>query len=188
MWASRRLTTLQASKAWHRDNSTVFRRNLLSWVQQAELVSVSRASCLETESSSIYSVDRQNQPFPLHKKSLLFWKAMFKFRLKIKVKKKKKNSVAWVCVRTYLPSDRRMSTKLMPTFADRGCHVVSVTDPYGRILAFLARSRYFFFQVVPQLYSRGYVDPVLDPLLLIKPGSARNRSRASGSVARNSDH
>jgi hypothetical protein len=24
----------------------------------------------------------------------------------------------------------------MPTFADRGCHAVSVTDPYGRILRF----------------------------------------------------
>jgi hypothetical protein len=31
----------------------------------------------------------------------------------------------------------------LPTFADRGCHVVSVTDPYGRILGFLDRSRYF---------------------------------------------
>jgi hypothetical protein len=28
-------------------------------------------------------------------------------------------------------------------FADRGCHVVSVTDPYGRILGFLDSSRYF---------------------------------------------
>jgi hypothetical protein len=28
-------------------------------------------------------------------------------------------------------------------FADRGCHVVSVTGPYGRILGFLDRSRYF---------------------------------------------
>jgi hypothetical protein len=27
--------------------------------------------------------------------------------------------------------------------ADRGCHMVSVTDPYGRILDFLDRSRYF---------------------------------------------
>jgi hypothetical protein len=27
--------------------------------------------------------------------------------------------------------------------ADRGCHVVSVTDPYGRILGFLDRSCYF---------------------------------------------
>jgi hypothetical protein len=38
-------------------------------------------------------------------------------------------------------------------FADRGCHVVSVTDPYGRILGFLDRNRYFFYQVAPQLYS-----------------------------------
>jgi hypothetical protein len=28
-------------------------------------------------------------------------------------------------------------------FADRGCHVVSVTNPYGRILDFLDRSLYF---------------------------------------------
>jgi hypothetical protein len=28
-------------------------------------------------------------------------------------------------------------------FADRGCHLVSVTDPYDRILDFLDRSRYF---------------------------------------------
>jgi hypothetical protein len=31
----------------------------------------------------------------------------------------------------------------LPTFADKGCHVVSVTDPYGRILGFLDRSLYF---------------------------------------------
>jgi hypothetical protein len=40
-------------------------------------------------------------------------------------------------------SDRRLSEKRLPTSADRGCHVVSVTDPYGRILGFLNRSRYF---------------------------------------------
>jgi hypothetical protein len=28
----------------------------------------------------------------------------------------------------------------VPTFADRGCHVVSVTDPYSRILGFLDRA------------------------------------------------
>jgi hypothetical protein len=48
---------------------------------------------------------------------------------------------------------------LVPTLADRGCHVVSVTDPHGRIIDFLDRSRYFFFQVAPQLYSRAWVDP-----------------------------
>jgi hypothetical protein len=28
----------------------------------------------------------------------------------------------------------------VPTFADRGCHMVSVTDPYSRILGFLGRN------------------------------------------------
>jgi hypothetical protein len=37
------------------------------------------------------------------------------------------------------PSDRRLLAKLVPTFADRGSHVVSVMDPYGRILDFLDR-------------------------------------------------
>jgi hypothetical protein len=32
------------------------------------------------------------------------------------------------------------------------------------------------------------MDPVTDPLLLRKSSSAGNRTRASGSVARNSDH
>jgi hypothetical protein len=54
---------------------------------------------------------------------------------------------------SYRPSDRRLSAKLVSTFADRGCHVVSVPDPYGSILCFLDRSRYFFFQVASQLYS-----------------------------------
>jgi hypothetical protein len=29
----------------------------------------------------------------------------------------------------YRPTDRRLSAKLVPTFADRECHVVSVNDP-----------------------------------------------------------
>jgi hypothetical protein len=59
--------------------------------------------------------------------------------------------------------------------------------PYARNLEFIDRSRYVFFQVASQLYSRGWVDPVPD-LLLRKSGSSRNRTRTSGSVARNSDH
>jgi hypothetical protein len=51
----------------------------------------------------------------------------------------------------YQPSDRRLSAKLVPTSADRECHAVSVTDPYGFILSFLDQSRYFFFQAVHQL-------------------------------------
>jgi hypothetical protein len=40
----------------------------------------------------------------------------------------------------YRPSDRRLSAKLVTNFADRGCHVVSVTEPYGRNLGFLDRA------------------------------------------------
>jgi hypothetical protein len=86
------------------------------------------------------------------------------------------------------PSDRRLLAKLVPTFADRGCQVVSTTDPYGLILAFLNRCCYFFFQEAPQLYSRGYVDPVPDPLVLRKSSNAGNRTWTYGSAARNSDH
>jgi hypothetical protein len=65
--------------------------------------------------------------------------------------------------------------------------MVSVTDPYGGILGFLDRSRNFFIQVAPQLYSRGWVDPVPDPPLR-KSGSDGNKTRASGSVAKNTYH
>jgi hypothetical protein len=44
----------------------------------------------------------------------------------------------------YQPSNRRLSAKIVPTFADIGCHVVSITDPYDRILGFLDRRRSFF--------------------------------------------
>jgi hypothetical protein len=70
----------------------------------------------------------------------------------------------------------------LPTFVDRGRHVVIVMGTYGRILGFLDRSRYYLFQVTPQLYSRGWVDSVPNPLLLRKCVSAGNRNRTSGSV------
>jgi hypothetical protein len=55
----------------------------------------------------------------------------------------------------YRPIDRRLSAKLVPTFAGRGCRVVSATDSHGRILGFLDRNYFYFFQVAQQLYSRG---------------------------------
>jgi hypothetical protein len=58
----------------------------------------------------------------------------------------------------------------------RGCRAVSEADPYGRNFDFLDRSRYFFFQVVPQFYSWGWVDSVTDQLLLRKSGSAGQRT------------
>jgi CBS-domain-containing membrane protein len=48
-----------------------------------------------------------------------------------------------VRVRT-IPTERPpLVGEVLTTFADKGCHVVSVADPYGRILGFLDRCRYF---------------------------------------------
>jgi hypothetical protein len=94
--------------------------------------------------------------------------------------------MAWV--REWTLQTERLSAKLVPTFADIGCHVVSVKDPYSRILAFLDQSRYIFFQVAPQLYSRGWVDPFQIHYFsanLVVPGIEPG---ASGYVARNSDY
>jgi hypothetical protein len=44
-------------------------------------------------------------------------------------------------------------------------------------LSFLDWSHYFFFPVAPLLCSWVWVDPISDPLLLIKSGSAGNRPR-----------
>jgi hypothetical protein len=41
-----------------------------------------------------------------------------------------------------------LSAKLEPTFEDRGCHVVSVADPYGRILGFLDRSQLPYSDII----------------------------------------
>jgi hypothetical protein len=64
--------------------------------------------------------------------------------------------------------------------------VVSVTDPYGRILDFLDRSLYFSSK---QLLSCTHEDEwTLFQTHYFFSGSAGNRTRASGSVAKNSDH
>jgi hypothetical protein len=82
-------------------------------------------------------------------------------------------------------TERLLSAKLVPTFSDEG---VSRSQHGGFPTAcFLDQSHYFFFQVAPQLYSWGWVDPVPDPLLR-KSGKAGDRTRTSGYVARNSDH
>jgi hypothetical protein len=113
----------------------------------------------------------------------LFWTGSYSVRTTpsfLSNTKKKQTPWPQSASELYRPSDRRLSAKLVPTFADRECHVVSVTDPYGRILGFLEQNRYFFFQVALQLYPRGWVDPVPDPLLPRKCVSAGNRIRNYG--------
>src|SRR5215510_803473 len=59
-------------------------------------------------------------------------------------------------------SGRRRSAKLVPTFADKGCHVVSATGPHGRY----------------SLFSRP------EPLLLYSSSSSVNLTRLSGPRSR----
>jgi hypothetical protein len=67
-------------------------------------------------------------------------------------KKKKTNSMVWVRQQT-IPTERPpLVGEWLPTFADKGCHVVSVTDPYVRILDFLDFSvTAFTFQVIAHI-------------------------------------
>jgi hypothetical protein len=59
------------------------------------------------------------------------------------------NSVALACERS-IPSERsHLSAKLVSNISDRGCRLVSATDPHGRILCFLDRCRYCLFQIAP---------------------------------------
>jgi hypothetical protein len=59
------------------------------------------------------------------------------FMAQPRITNKQTSSVAWVRERT-IPTERhRLSANLVPTFADRVFHVVSVADPYGCNLAFL---------------------------------------------------
>jgi hypothetical protein len=89
----------------------------------------------------------------------------------------------------YRPSDRRLSAKLVPTFygqrVPRGQRDGSLRL-YSRFS--IPKPLRFSFKAALQLYSRGWVDPVPEPLLLRKSGSAENRTRTPGSVPRNSDH
>jgi hypothetical protein len=65
-------------------------------------------------------------------------------------------SVALVRKRTTPTEWPPLSAKLVPT-SDRECHVVSVTDPYGRILGFLDRG------TIPTVYSSISTPPLLEP-------------------------
>jgi hypothetical protein len=105
-----------------------------------------------------------------------------------RVRSHKPNFVAWVREWTIPTEWGQLVAKLMPIFTDTGCQALSLTYPYRRILGFLDRSHYFFCQVAPQLYSRGWVDHFQDPPLIWKSSSAGNRTQTSASVPRNSDH
>jgi hypothetical protein len=98
------------------------------------------------------------------------------------------NSVALIHERTIPTKRSPLVGEVSTNFYGWVCLMASATDSYGCILSFLDRSHYYFFQVTPQLYSRGWVDPDPDPLLLKKSDSAWNWTRTSGSVAKSPEH
>jgi hypothetical protein len=94
--------------------------------------------------------------------SILHYKNRYKCQWQYKdegITKLKLNPVALFRERTIPTELQPLVDEVSANFCGWGCHVISVTDPYGRILGFLDRSRYHSFQVAPQLYSRGWVDP-----------------------------
>jgi hypothetical protein len=64
--------------------------------------------------------------------------------------------------------------------------VVSVTDPYGRILDFLDRNRYFSIKQLLSCTHEAEWTPFQTHNFF--SSSAGNRTQASGSVAKNSGH
>jgi hypothetical protein len=105
-------------------------------------------------------------------------------------KLKKKNQLPWSesASKLYRPSDRLLSAKWLPTCADRGCRVVSVTDPSGRILSVFYTGATTFLSSSSSVVLTRLSGPRSRPTTIFFSGSARNRTQASRSVANNSDH
>jgi hypothetical protein len=61
------------------------------------------------------------------------WSISIANKQKKKKKRKKLRGLSPQANYTDRASDRRLSAKIVPTFADRGCCVVSATGPHGHI-------------------------------------------------------
>jgi hypothetical protein len=86
----------------------------------------------------------------------------------------------------YRPSYCSFSTKLVPTFADRGFHVINVTDPLRPYSRFSRPGPLLLLPSSPSVVLTTLSGP--RSRLLRKSSSVGNRTRTSGSVATNSDH
>jgi hypothetical protein len=89
------------------------------------------------------------------------------------------NKTPWPLVRKRtIPTERpTLVGKIVPNFADRGVsHGRRCGSPVVN-LSSLDRNRYFCFKQLLIYPHKGRVDPVPDPLLLRKSGSAGNRTQ-----------
>jgi hypothetical protein len=72
-----------------------------------------------------------------------------------------------------IPTERPpLVGEVIANFADRGCHVVRVTDTYGRILGFLDRIRYFSIKYLLSCTHESEWTPFRTPyfFFLVVPG------------------
>jgi hypothetical protein len=104
---------------------------------------------------------------------------------------------AWTCKILHMNSmvwvhERSIQTERPPLVGEVIANFLRIEVPYGQrdgslrpYSRFSRQEPLLFYQVAPQLYSWGWVDTVPDPLLFFS-GSAGNRTRTSGSVAKNS--
>jgi hypothetical protein len=65
-----------------------------------------------------------------------------------------KNCVAFSPQSNYIDGSTEAASEVVPTFAGRGCCVVSAVNPFGRSLDL---NHYFAIQVAPQLSSLFYI-------------------------------
>jgi hypothetical protein len=86
----------------------------------------------------------------------------------------KENSV--VLVRKPTIPIRRQSAKLVPTLADRGCCVVSATNPSDRNFDSLDLEPLLFIQVAPQIVHEAELTPFQTHCCSEKFGNAGNRT------------
>jgi hypothetical protein len=112
--------------------------------QSSSELSCSKVSeCTSRASPFIYSLIHHVKLFIIYAADSVSLRKQRKFQKTDENSNLKRTPWSESASELYRPSDRRLLVKWLPTFADRGCHVVSVTVPYGRILGFLHRSRYF---------------------------------------------
>jgi hypothetical protein len=105
---------------------------------------VINVTCNPWVDSPHFIVPSLTRPFFLHVQPLSLHVTKHKRGMKLSMKRAvNTKQTPWLLSASelYGPSDFHLSEKLVPTFADRGCHMVSVTDPYGRILGFIDRCR-----------------------------------------------
>jgi hypothetical protein len=110
------------------------------------------------------------------------------------MKRSKKTPWSESASELYRPNGRRLSVKGLPTFAYRRWHVISVTDPYVRILDFLGRRPLSLSELkvgyvrrkimIAPLFEQEQVATLLDTAALYNPFQIRTNVKTARAGSR----